>query len=91
MAEKIVLFVGTYTRMGSKGIYTCKMDPETGELQESSVAEDIENPSFLALNSAGDRLYAVWEITERGQDAAPRTTPANWKDSESVAISFDAT
>ena len=68
MAEKIVLFVGTYTRMGSKGIYTCKMDPETGELQESSVAEDIENPSFLALNSAGDRLYAVWEITERGRE-----------------------
>ena len=38
-------------------VYHC--DPVTGALELVQVATDLVNPSFLALNKAGDRLYAV--------------------------------
>ena len=35
-----LIFVGTYTNLGAKGIYTCHMDGATGRLTELSVATD---------------------------------------------------
>ena len=47
MADDLFAFVGTYTRLGSEGIYTLKMNGNTGELEQVSLATGIENPSFL--------------------------------------------
>ena len=56
-------FIGTYTRLGSEGIYTLRLNGETGELTQVSVATGLENPSFVALDPSGDHLYAVSETS----------------------------
>lgn len=60
----LLVFIGTYTRTDSEGIYTYRMDPESGSLERLSVVSGIENPSFLALHPTGRYLYAVSEIAE---------------------------
>jgi 6-phosphogluconolactonase (cycloisomerase 2 family) len=54
-------YVGTYTPNGG-GIYLFRMDRASGALTQLQVFDDIRNPSWLALNSAQTRLYAVSEI-----------------------------
>jgi len=54
------LYVGTYTRGDSKGIYIYRMDFETAALTPVGV-EELSNPSFLALHPSGKYLYAVNE------------------------------
>jgi len=41
------------------GISVFRCDPATGALELVQVLGNLVNPSFLALNKAGDRLYAV--------------------------------
>lgn len=55
------LFIGTYTRDGSKGIYALTLDPETGALSAPVVAAETKAPSFLALSLDHRFLYAVSE------------------------------
>jgi 6-phosphogluconolactonase (cycloisomerase 2 family) len=54
-------FVGTYTPNGG-GIYLFRVDAVSGALTQLQVFDDIRNPSWLALNPARTRLYAVSEI-----------------------------
>jgi 6-phosphogluconolactonase len=54
-------FVGTYTPNGG-GIYLFRIDAETGALTQLQVVDDIRNPTWLAINPGGTRLYAVSEI-----------------------------
>ncbi|HEY3658607.1 MAG TPA: lactonase family protein [Steroidobacteraceae bacterium] len=54
-------YVGTYTPNGG-GIYLFRIDRESGALAQLQVVDDIRNPSWLALNAAQTRLYAVSEI-----------------------------
>ncbi len=42
-----------------EGISVYKVDQEEGTLALVQVVKDLVNPSFLALNKAGDRLYTV--------------------------------
>ncbi len=68
MAETVTLFVGAYTNQGAEGIYTCRMDVDSGRLDQVAVVGDIENPSFLAVDPAGQHLYAVCETLGIGDD-----------------------
>jgi 6-phosphogluconolactonase len=63
MANDQFAFIGTYTRLGSEGIYTLRLNGETGELTLVSVASGLENPSFVALDPSGEHLYAVSETS----------------------------
>jgi 6-phosphogluconolactonase len=54
-------YVGTYTPNGG-GIYLFRLDPATAALTQLQVIDDIRNPTWLALNPAQTRLYAVSEI-----------------------------
>jgi 6-phosphogluconolactonase len=54
-------YVGTYTPNGG-GIYLFQIDPETAALTQLQVVDGVRNPSWLALNAARTRLYAVSEI-----------------------------
>lgn len=48
-----------------EGITVYKVDQEAGTLALVQVFKDLVNPSFLALNRAGDRLYTVHgDLTE---------------------------
>jgi 6-phosphogluconolactonase len=54
-------YVGTYTPNGG-GIYLFRLDPATAELTQLQIIDDIRNPTWLAVNAAQTRLYAVSEI-----------------------------
>lgn len=59
-AQQLPLYIGTYTNSGSYGIYVAKFDAVTGSIRILDSLQ-AENPSYLALNSSGNRLYAVCE------------------------------
>jgi 6-phosphogluconolactonase len=63
-AKKYLLYVGTYTKGASKGIYAYRFDPKSGELAPLGLAAETENPSFLAVDPGQRFLYAVNELTQ---------------------------
>ena len=65
---KVDVFIGTYTRGDSKGIYVSQLDLKTGALSDPTLAAEIENPSFLAFSPDEKFLYAVVETAKfKGQ------------------------
>ncbi|HWC17777.1 MAG TPA: lactonase family protein [Terriglobales bacterium] len=60
--SKYLVYVGTYTTNGSKGIYSYSFDPRSGQLTELGLAAETENPSFLTLDPTHRFLYAVNEV-----------------------------
>jgi 6-phosphogluconolactonase len=59
-AQKYVMYVGTYTERGSKGIYA--FDFANGHLTSLGLKAEVANPSFLTLSANGQNLYAVSEV-----------------------------
>jgi len=59
-----MVYFGTYTGKGSKGIYSCRFQPATGKLTAVELAAETPNPSFLAVDSASRFLFAVNEIAD---------------------------
>lgn len=57
-----LVYVGTYTGPGSKGIYLLRLNSTGGELRNEGLAAEIDNPSFLAIHPDHTRLYAVGEL-----------------------------
>ena len=55
------VFVGTYTRGTSKGIYRLDLDARTGQLSTPVLAAETPNPSFLAAHPGKPWLYAANE------------------------------
>lgn len=62
-AAPLTLLVGTYTDSGSRGIYTFRFDPATGESTPLS-ATDVAHPSFLAVTPDNRMVYAVSELAD---------------------------
>jgi 6-phosphogluconolactonase (cycloisomerase 2 family) len=56
-------YVGTYTPNGG-GIYLFRVDGASGAMTQIHVFDDIRNPTWLAINPAQTRLYAVSEIDD---------------------------
>jgi len=56
-------YVGTYTPNGG-GIYLFRVDRASGAMTQMHVFDDIRNPTWLAINPAQTRLYAVSEIDD---------------------------
>ncbi len=53
------LYVGTYTRKTSEGIYVYKVNTQTGDVSPVSHTRGISNPSFLAISPDNRFLYAT--------------------------------
>jgi 6-phosphogluconolactonase len=62
--QKFTFYVGTYTDHGSKGIYAYRFDSATGESVSLGVAAESAQPSFLAIASSGNFLYAINEMSQ---------------------------
>lgn len=60
--EELLVYIGTYTRGESEGIYILRMDLASGELAPSGVVRGVVNPSFLAIHPNRRFLYAVTEV-----------------------------
>lgn len=66
----LLVYVGTYTRGESEGIYLYRLDTGSGALRPAGVASGVENPSFLAIHPNRRYLYAVSEIENMGGEAS---------------------
>ena len=72
---RYLVYIGTYTDKGSKGIYAYRFDPASGELGDIGLAATTENPSFLAVAPDNGYLYALNEINKfNGGQAGAVTT-----------------
>jgi 6-phosphogluconolactonase len=69
-SSKEYIYVGTYTRRDSKGIYVYEFDRSKGVLKEIQTESSLVNPSFLEIHPSGKFLYAVSEKDEMGETAA---------------------
>ena len=58
----LAAYIGTYTRVKSKGIYLCRFDSNTGAMTAPELAAETASPSFLAISPNHRFLYAVNEI-----------------------------
>ncbi|MGH9545178.1 MAG: lactonase family protein [Terriglobales bacterium] len=59
---KYLVYVGTYTDHGSKGIYAYRFDARTGKSSALGLAAETPQPSFLTVDPSGHFLYAVNEL-----------------------------
>lgn len=63
-SKEMLLYVGTYTQKGSKGIYVYKFNQETGALSKFYTVKDVVEPSYLTIDQSRKYLYAVNETEE---------------------------
>jgi 6-phosphogluconolactonase len=70
LAADYDVYVGTYTKGDSRGIYRVRLDGTTGKLTAKALSATTENPSFLALHPSGKYLYAANEIGPAGKVSA---------------------
>ena len=59
-----LVFVGTYTKGESRGIYAFRFDEARGVLAPGGLAAETPNPSFLVVSSDGRFLFAVNEVAD---------------------------
>jgi 6-phosphogluconolactonase (cycloisomerase 2 family)/DNA-binding IscR family transcriptional regulator len=59
-----LFYAGSYAESGEPGIYLCELRRDTGEMRILHGFSDLVNPSFVAIDAKGLRLYAVSEQTE---------------------------
>lgn len=60
----VAFYVGAYTVRGSRGIYRFQVDRETGKLGGGTLVAEKANPSFLALDPAGRRLFSTGDVED---------------------------
>jgi 6-phosphogluconolactonase len=74
------IFLGTYTRGTSRGIYSVTLDGATGALGAPELAAETPNPTFLAVPPNREFLYAVcsgagWASSYRIEAGGRRLSP----------------
>jgi 6-phosphogluconolactonase len=57
--DSYYLYIGTYTRKTSEGIYVYQFNATSGDLKLISIAKDIVNPSFLAISADQRFLFSL--------------------------------
>ncbi|MGE0127309.1 MAG: lactonase family protein [Blastocatellales bacterium] len=63
-SNELLMYVGTYTRGKSEGIYVYRMNLADGQLKHAATVKGISNPSFLAIDPKRRFLYAANESGE---------------------------
>jgi 6-phosphogluconolactonase len=62
--NEYLMYIGTYTKGKSKGIYAYRFNPSTGQTTPLGLAVESANPSFLAVHPNRRVLYAVNEVAD---------------------------
>ncbi len=66
---KEIIYVGTFSELGSKGIYVLEFDRSSGDLNIVQTMAGKESPSFLAVHPQGKFLFSV---NRQGLDQMPQ-------------------
>ncbi len=59
-----LLLVGTQTAETSKGIYAYALDAATGELKQTGLAAEADNPTFLVLGPDRETVFVANELNQ---------------------------
>src|SRR5882757_6359607 len=54
-----LIFLGTYTRNGSQGIYAVQLDDATGSLSAPQLVAETPNPTWVTLSPDKKFLYTI--------------------------------
>lgn len=84
--ESQTLFIGTYSGAKSEGIYSMQFNPLNGKLGSLELAVKTENPSFLALDIPGNRVFCVNEIANFKGKKAGAVSSFNLKDNNKLEL-----
>ena len=68
--SQLLMYVGTYTRETSAGIYAYRFDSGSGQAKPLGLVAAIRDPSFLAIHPSGEYLYAVTESDDFDSDGS---------------------
>lgn len=60
--ERVIAYVGTYTREGGRGIVVLEFCPATGRFVHEIQQIHAEDPAYLALHPTRDAVYCVNEV-----------------------------
>lgn len=61
-SDTIRVYLGTYTRGDSEGVYVCDLDRTAGVLKNLRLAGKAENPAFLTFHPTQPLCYAIGEM-----------------------------
>jgi 6-phosphogluconolactonase len=62
--RELLVYVGTYTSGKSVGIYLYRLGLGDGSLKHAGTTEGVVNPSYLTIDRARRRLFAVNEVEQ---------------------------
>lgn len=65
--KKTLAFIGSYADSNDSGVYTCQYDEETGSLELTQQVTGLQNPTFLTVDAANWKLYALTEGVDANQ------------------------
>lgn len=68
--DKMIGYIGTYTKGESEGIYSFTLDTSSPAITDVKLAGKVENPTYLALTDDNHYLYSVAKEGESGGVAA---------------------
>lgn len=85
------IYLGTYTRRESKGIYSIALDTEKGTLTDLTLCAEEKSPTYLA-RSKKEAVYSVTEVAGNGGAAAytPDFTLLNTATEEGAPLCYVA-
>ncbi|MEH7502864.1 lactonase family protein [Neobacillus drentensis] len=64
--QKYIGYIGTYTKGGSKGIYSFTLDTNEARIAGINEAAQLENPTYLTISKDNRYLYSVAKEGENG-------------------------
>src|SRR4051812_11558693 len=64
--HKYLGYIGTYTKGGSKGIYSFSLDSKEAKITDIKEAAQLDNPTYLTISNDNRYLYAVAKEGENG-------------------------
>jgi 6-phosphogluconolactonase len=59
LAQKNLVYVGTFSQRGSQGIYVFQFDRARAALKLQQTVPGLESPSFITIDKSGKFLYSV--------------------------------
>lgn len=87
-AKELLVYFGTFTKKGGKGIYVSRLDLSTGKLSEPELAVETTNPGFLAIHPNRRFLYAVGDLLPPGDKTTSGAVNAFGIDSKTGKLTF---
>ncbi|WP_322922800.1 lactonase family protein [Paenibacillus campi] len=81
-SERMLVFVGSYAESTNPGVYVYEFDETTAELTATDSFAGLQNPTFLNVDAAARRLYALGETVSE--------TGSKGKGGEAAAFVIDA-